>query len=502
MYTVLPDTIKLADTLAVQQYGISPLTLMKSAANSALQYIYPHLSQNSVITILCGKGNNGGDGYEIAHILANDGYDVGIVNVFDTPPETDEALSCYNSCISQGIAFINVQNSSERIKNSSIIVDAVFGVGFRGSIEYDSVCGKLFKMCDESSAFKIAIDTPSGINSADGTVQACAFKAHLTIAISLIKTGLVTYPAKMYCNDVVKADICFPEELIKSLPTDALLADDEYISNTIPKRNADSHKGTYGKLTMICGSPLMTGAPYLACMAALRTGAGLVTMASDSKTLSVLQNRLTECVFYDIKDISDSENLQQLLSLCDSSNAVLLGCGLGNSPQIQQAVRYIIKNTKSKLIIDADGINALKGHINILREAKQVPVITPHPAEFSRICGESVEQIQSNRLNCTKSFSREYNCITILKGACTVICSPDGKTAINTTGNPGLSKGGSGDVLAGAVSSFICQGIETFDACVCAVYLHGKSADILSQTISQYGLLPSDLPLGIAKLLP
>lgn len=503
MYSVLPQTIKKADRLAQTEYGISSLTLMQRAAKSALSHIYPHINSKSVITVLCGKGNNGGDGYEIAAILSDKGYNVSVADVFSTLPASDEAKTCREHYISSRKNVILDNNTlKSQIEDSNVIIDAIFGVGFHGGIEKDSDIGKIIELANNTSSFRIAIDTPSGVNCADGTVKAVAFKADLTVTISFLKTGLMSYPARLFCGEIKCADIGFPKELVEKLDKDAVIPDESYIKEKIPKRRPDTHKGSFGKLLSFCGSPLMTGAAYLAALSALRTGAGLVTAAADTKTLSVLQNRLSETVFYDVGNLSEKGDLEKLISLCNNSSAVLIGCGLGKDTDVQSAVFEIIKKTKSKLIIDADGINMLSSNINVLREAKHMPVITPHPAEFSRLSGKSVEEIQSDRLNCARCFSKEYGCITVLKGASTVISAPDGRIAVNTTGNPGLAKGGSGDVLSGIVSSLICQGIDSFEAAVCAVYLHGKAADILKENISEYGLLPSDLPMAVAHLLP
>lgn len=279
------------------------------------------------------------------------------------------------------------------------------------------------------------------------------------------------------------------------------IPDDNYVKSTLPKRPCDSHKGTFGKLLMFCASRYMTGCAVLSAGAALRSGVGLVNIARDKKTLSILQAHLTEPIFTPVSTNSlFSRN--RIIALSNTSNAVLIGCGLGKNKNDIKTVKKLIKKSKSKLIIDADGINALTKNINILKEARSVPIITPHPAEFARLLDCTVQEVQNDRLNLAVKFAKEYSCIVVLKGASTIIASPDGKTAINPTGNSGLSKGGSGDVLAGLCASFVCQGIPKFDACVLAVYLHGKAADNLKNSISEHGLLPSDLPLEIAKLLP
>ncbi len=502
MYTCKPETIKQLDERAINEFGISPLTLMKSAASNVTRAIVDKINYNNKVCILCGKGNNGGDGYHIAHLLNKQSIDVYVIDVFETPPFSYEAKECRNEYISHGGRIIGTENAFDEIKNADIIIDAIFGVGFKGKIENDTICARLIEACNASPAYKIAVDAPSGIDCGDGTVNGVCFKAQLTVTICLYKTGLFSYPARAYCGEIIKVDLCFPKRLTDSFKHDALIPDDDYISNVLPKRACDSHKGTYGKAVLFCGSPLMTGAAYLSATAALRSGVGLIVLACDKDTLPILQSRLSEPIFYNTGDLENPEDLQKLISLCDSAEAVLIGPGLGKQKKVQDACINIIKNTTSKLIIDADGINSLIGNINVLKEAKQTPVITPHPAEFSRICQKSINEVQNNRLNLARDFASEYACVVVLKGASTVIYSPCGKCAVNITGNSGLSKGGSGDVLAGVITSLYAQGLSAFDAASCGVYLHGKAADNLEISISQYGLLPSDLPLEIAKLLP
>lgn len=498
MYTLSPKTIKEADALAASKYGISELTLMKTAAKSCHRYIYPLITKNDRIAILCGKGNNGGDGYEIASLLKNDEFDITVINVFDTVPVTDTAKRVYDDCLENGVKVLGFSEYEKVLSGSTVIIDAVFGVGFYGCIEEDSDFGKLFSLCNSLNVLKIAIDTPSGINSGDGTCSGIAFNADHTITMAYIKTGMVSYPAKKHCGNIMIADIGYPKELCDEILKDAIIPDDDYIKNVIPKRSADSHKGTYGRLLMYCGCRNMTGAAILSAKAALRSGAGLVNIARDEATIRILQSQLTEPIFSPLSE--DSEN--ELLSLSDKATSVLTGCGLGTSEHDKNVLYSLIKNVNCNLIIDADGINLICENKIILKEAKKPPILTPHPLEFSRLSGKTVTEIQRDRINCAKSFAKEYGCIVVLKGASTVIASPDGRLAVNTSGNPGLAKGGSGDVLAGVISSLCAEGLPPFESAVCGVYLHGKAADILKETIGEYGMLPSDLPLEIAKLLP
>lgn len=499
MYTLSPDTIKYADALAKDKYGIPELTLMKNAAKACFDIIENRLDKSDRILVLCGKGNNGGDGYELASILKNEGFDVTVINIFGCQPNTHTAQAVYNECLSNGVAVLPPEDAAGKSETASVIIDAVFGVGFYGSLQNDSEIGRLISLCNSLNVLRIAVDTPSGINCNDGRVDGIAFKADITITMAFFKTGMLSYPAREYCGEMHVAEIGYPDELCKEIPKHAIVADDEYIRNVIPTRKPNTHKGTYGRLLMYCSNPEMTGAGILCASAALRSGAGLVNIARDKETIRILQTHLIEPVF---SIISEENKTNDVLKLCEKASAVLIGCGLGAHESDKEVLYSLIKNADCPLIIDADGINLLSLNKHILKEAKKPPVLTPHPLEFARLTGKTVSEVQCDRINLAKNFAKEFGCIIVLKGAATVIASPDGRLAINTSGNAGLSKGGSGDVLAGLISSLICQRIDVFDSSLCGVYLHGKAADILKEKTGEYGLLPSDLPMEIAKLLP
>ncbi len=498
MYTLSPETIKYADRLAVEKYGIPDLTLMKNAAKSCFDYIYPRLSHDDKIVVICGKGNNGGDGYELARILKCEWFDVTVINVFDSTPNTDTSKTVYTGCLAECVKAVPFSEWKTYLENANVIIDALFGVGFYGSIEGDTEIGRMLSFCNEKNAKRIAIDVPSGINASDGRCEGICFEADFTITMAYIKTGMLSYPARQFCGEILIADIGYPDGLCKEIKKDALIADDDYVKTIIPKRKANTHKGSYGRLLMYCGSPEMTGAAILAANAALRSGAGLVNIARDRETIKLLQTHLTEPVFSIISEDAQA----QMTELAKKASAVLIGCGMGTAQSDRNVLYSLIKNAPCNLIIDADGINLLCENKLILREAKKVPILTPHPLEFARLIGKSADEVQNDRINLAREFAKDFGCILVLKGASTVIASPEGTLAINTSGNPGLSKGGSGDVLAGLIASFACQGIDSFDSAVIGAYLHGKAADILKEEISEYGLLPSDLPMAIAKLLP
>lgn len=499
MYTLSPETIKYADALAVEKYNIPDIQLMKNAAKSCFDYICARISKDDNVLILCGKGNNGGDGYEIAHLLKNGGYFVRVINVFNCLPVTETSKEVFDGCKNAKVDILPFSSWQEELKKADVVIDALFGVGFYGCISTDSDIGKMLSLCNECQVKRIAIDTPSGINSADGRVEDVAFRADFTITMAYIKTGMISYPAREYCGDILVADIGYPAPLCEEIKKDALIPDDEYVKSAIPTRKPNTHKGSYGRLLMYCASENMTGAGVLAAKAALRSGVGLLNIARNEKTIRILQNHLIEPIF---SCIDENDKCGQVLSLAEKATAVLIGCGLGTHEIDKDALLSLIKNAKCNLIIDADGINLLSENTLILKEADKTPILTPHPLEFARLSGKTISEVQQNRINLARDFAKEHGCVLVLKGASTVIASPDGRIAVNTSGNPGLSKGGSGDVLAGLIASFTAQGISPFDSAVLGVYLHGKAADNLSKTVSEYGLLPSDLPMEIARMLP
>ena len=343
---------------------------------------------------------------------------------------------------------------------------------------------------------------PSGVRCDDGSVGNIAFAANETLTLAVFKVGLLSYPAKLFCGKISVLKLSPLTEALESEPCDSFSPDSAYVKAALPVRFEFSNKGDYGKLLAICGSKNMSGAALLSCKAALRSGAGLVTLASAESVINRVSVSLAEPVYapYDEDDKSQVKKISQSTA---KYTAVLIGCGLGVSENKKEMLYHVITNAYCRLIIDADGINMLADNINVLKEAHKTPIITPHPLEFSRISSLDAGYINENRIKVAREFAEKYRCIVVLKGAGTVIASPDGKYAVNSSGNPGLAKAGSGDVLAGLIAGLAANtNISAFDAAVCGVYLHGYAADVLKQKYSEYGLLPSDLPEEIAKLLP
>ena len=502
MKLYLPSKVRSAE-MKLFENGVSPEELMKKAAKAVFDDVFPRLKPSDAVSVLCGKGNNAGDGYALARMLMDKNVNVICLDVFASPPTAEPAKTFFESYVSSGGALeSDIKKQLKIIAVSDVIIDAVFGIGFHGNIESDSEVYRVLDGANNARAYKIALDVPSGVRCDDGSVGNIAFAANETLTLAVFKVGLLSYPAKLFCGKISVLKLSPLTEALESEPCDSFSPDSAYVKAALPVRFEFSNKGDYGKLLAICGSKNMSGAALLSCKAALRSGAGLVTLASAESVINRVSVSLAEPVYapYDEDDKSQVKKISQSTA---KYTAVLIGCGLGVSENKKEMLYHVITNAYCRLIIDADGINMLADNINILKEAHKTPIITPHPLEFSRISSLDAGYINENRIKVAREFAEKYRCIVVLKGAGTVIASPDGKYAVNSSGNPGLAKAGSGDVLAGLIAGLAANtNISAFDAAVCGVYLHGYAADVLKQKYSEYGLLPSDLPEEIAKLLP
>lgn len=486
--------------------GVPFLQLMKNAGEACFNRIC-QLSggvKDKNIVVLAGRGNNGGDGIVLTDFLLEAGANAILIFVTDLP-NTECARLCYSiyeTGLNTSIYAHQKENVKKVLENSEIVVDCVFGTGFHGELE-DSL-SDLFKFINEHCpAVKYSIDVPSGCNSDTGEIAENAFRPDFTITLGAVKKGLYSHPCFEHCGVMVLADIGIPQSCYESC--EAILTED-MIREFIPERKAVSNKGSYGRLLNIAGSARYTGAALLSTDAALKTGVGLCTLATPTRVINAIASAVPETTYIPLtgnaEGFMDDEGAGEVRRLIHDSKytAISVGCGLGNSEAVGKLTEYVVKNADCPVIIDADGLNSISGNINILRENRKGVVITPHPMEFSRLTGMSVDEIQSDRISAAKNFAIDYNVTVVLKGVNTVIAAPTGECFINTTGNPGLAKGGSGDVLTGMIASFIAQGVERFYAAVLAVYLHGLAADRLAADRNLFGIMPRDIADEVIRI--
>lgn len=481
MKVLTATQIKATEDNAVNCGIFSYAELMKKAGDTAACEIAKRYNIiGKKICIICGNGNNGGDGLVIAANLKSRGADVCLLAPIGLP-STDTALN-FRSCIN-GIKIIY-----DFCGDFDIVVDALFGIGFNRFLS--EKISQLIEKINLYDCVKIAVDVPSGVFCDGGEVKT-AFKADITLTFSAYKPCQLLPPANEFCGETVVLDIGLPIENYAYLTID---------EPKRVKRSKFSHKGTYGTAMLVCGSYGMCGAEILSARAALRSGVGLVKALVCDKNYSAFTSTVPEAVTIPV-DTAPNGAMQvydrTLLSSLSSSDALLIGCGLGRSEQTNDLVLRTLEKTQIPTVVDADGINAVSGCINIIRKVNAPIILTPHPAEMARLCNTTVDVIESNRVKFAKKFAVDNNCYLVLKGTNTIVATPNGRIFFNTTGNDGLATGGSGDVLSGMIVSRLAQGYNVLDAILNSVWLHGKTADVLAEKMPTRAILPTDIIEGL-----
>jgi len=491
--------------------GLSYIQMMENAGNACADKIHSVINGMGGVTrsvaILCGSGKNGGDGYVIARNLCDRGYSIRLVMV-DGLPNAYESKMMYSYLEDKPVLVSDLNQNYEACvtacMSSSAIVDCVFGIGFHG--ELSEKISKFFSDIAKSRAKKFAVDIPSGLEGNSGDVNSAYFKADHTLAITCYKPVHILKPASECCGIVSLIDIGIEPKCYEAVGSDVMFsAEQSEIARFFKPRRPESHKGDYGRLLSICGSKNMQGAAVMAAQAAVNSGVGIVTCAFPDAAYPAIASKLTEPLMTPLLSTSDgflsARNSQSLLAMTESADAVLLGCGLGFNEETVRIVNDILLNVKKPIILDADGINAVSVNINILKETSAPLILTPHPGEMSRLTGLSVGEIMKDRVKVAKDFAREYNCILVLKGANTVVAGPTGSVYINRTGNAGMATGGSGDVLAGIISSFVCQSMSLQSATIAGVYVHGLCGDAVRSKCSMHGVTPTRMINELAEVL-
>ncbi len=478
--------------------GKDYLQLMENAGTSAVRYLQKKYAfEQKKIVILSGKGNNGGDGYVAARRLSELGALVVVVLVQGLPA-TDISNIMLSKLENTAVKIMNNDQNTEILRSmlasADYIIDAIYGTGFHGKVKEELL--PLFQMANESSAKKISLDMPSGANCDTGEVEGACIRADDTITFSTLKNGHLLTPARYFSGQVVVVPIGIDLAFIKKQKRSFHVTEFEDVKALLKPRNPESNKGDYGRLLCFCGSEGMAGAAIMSAKAAARCGAGIIHTVLPRAIYGIVASRVIESV-YTLLDYNQDgltpEALASLNSALSKAGACLIGCGLGTGKNTADAVCNLITNSKVPLIVDADGINIIAENINVLQNVSVPIVLTPHPGEMARLCKTSVADIQAHRFQYAKMFAEKHHVILVLKGAGTIIALPNGEAYLNLTGNAGMAKGGSGDVLAGMIASFIAQKMDPAKAVAAAVYLHGEAGDRCARKLSQAAMLPTDL---------
>ena len=485
------------------KYGLSYQRMMENAGAACARNIRNIIENDKTrrrnIAVVCGKGNNGGDGFVVARKFAENGYNVTVV-LASGYPGSPEAEYMYKMAVD--IAIPTVWYDADRtkavqaVKSADVVVDAVFGFSFYGSISEDMK--QLINEMTNARGLKFAIDVPSGVYCDSGYCDPNCFVADYTIAISALKPAHIVHPASDCCGDIIIANIGIPEDSYNFISNSMYTYNKTEVGNLFPERDPCAHKGTFGHLLSICGSRTMPGSAVLAAKAAVRSGVGLVTCAFPDCLYQTMTAKLTETLFMPLEGNAagtlSASCIETLVASLDKYDAILIGCGLGVNEDTEAVLRAVLENAKVPVVVDADALNIISANKQLLEGVSAPVILTPHPGEMSRLTGVQAKLIQADRVACAGQFAKEYGVYVVLKGSNTVVASPDSdRVYVNASGNNGLSKGGSGDVLAGILSAFCARGLRPVDAADAAVYIHGYCADVLADRYSKTGILPSDV---------
>lgn len=483
------------------QQGDSYAAMMERAGQGAADWLRNQtVVAPSSVVIVCGKGNNGGDGFVMARCL-NDIVDVTVV-LAEGEPATETAAANWqrlqklagDTDTKYALTLLDWNKdaaaASESIRMASVVVDAVYGIGFHGKFE-KSMC-KLMNCMNASRAFKVALDMPSGVSTDNGVTTPGAFSADYTLTFMAEKRGNVA-PA---CGKVQVLGLGTPRSLVEQYMGAGTITED-MIKTLFKARTADTHKGDYGRLLAVCGSYGMAGAALLCAKAALRCGTGLVTVAVPHSVYPLLAAAVPEAVFLPLPETAEGqlapEAVEPLLAAVDKATAVVMGPGLGCGDQLTQVVMAVLEHATCPVVLDADGINAIKPHMLDKGTIAAPLVLIPHPGEMARLLDTTVDQVQAAREQTACDFADKHGVVLALKGHGTVVAAPGGRLLHCGVGNPGMATGGSGDVLAGMIGAFAAQGIDLYNAALCGVYLHGVAGDDAAAAMSQRYMLPTDI---------
>jgi len=495
-YVVTPEQMKRAEQNC-ELNDISLATLMENAGKAIAQSTMELITspEEAKVVILCGGGNNGGDGYVVAKELSKQGVKVDAVCLAE--PSTELCRDVFDRCKAHvsGTLLTTADESDvirHRIDSADVIVDCIFGTGFHGEIEDENIID-LISASNDSKAIRFSADIPSGCNAKTGEAAKTCFKADYTLALGALKSGHIHIPCSEYSGELILLDIGIPDFCYEEYK--AIITDDDVFTK-LPKRQRISNKGDYGRLLNIAGSENYVGAAWLSTNAALRTGTGLVTLCSVKSVTSAVSITLHESTYLPLTDSGQikTEHINDILSAAENATAVLIGCGTGCNEDIAKITLSLIKYAGCPVIIDADGLNSIAPHINEIKDNNGMVVLTPHLKEFSRLSGCDMGYILKNKLSAARIFAKEYNVHLLLKDAYSVYADPKGFVAVNMSGNDALAKAGSGDTLAGTIAGLLAGGMEINDAAMAGAYLLGRAAEEISLTRDTRGILPSELP--------
>ena len=491
MKVVTVSQMQNLERTAMEDFAVPSLLLMENAASGVLAAIKAELGTISgkKIHIVCGKGNNGGDGLAIARMAHNAGATVSVTPLFSEDEIRGDAKTNYTMAKKLGIPFVSI----EHCQNCDIVVEAIFGTGFRGELTKNAKAAA--DTINQSGSFVVSVDIPAGVCADTGEAAEGAVFADLCVTFSALKPGHLLFPGKRHYKKLIKTEISIPKSVINN-DCQGYDSIDQAAFSLIPKRTPDSHKGSYGKALAYVGACGMTGAAVLSSTAILKSGAGMATAAVPEDILPICASHFTTVMTCPLPVEGDKpaeRAAHVLLEKMPSQDVLLAGCGIGTTQGAKEVIFRLLTHWEKPMVLDADGINALSENPHLLTEKKCPLILTPHVAEFARLLGCSIEEVKKNPVPLAQDFSTKYGVVLVLKDATTIVSDENGHISLCPAANSGMATAGSGDVLSGIITGLLAQGAIPKDAAVCGVYLHASAGKLAKDALGEYGMTAEDI---------
>ena len=507
MKIVTAAQMQALDRRTIEEARIPGLTLMSHAGAGVIRAMEEVFGSpaGKVITVLCGKGNNGGDGFVVARLLYRKRARTQVLLMPKAADLSGDAKTMYRrfvgSARKSSVAICpTLDQMRQALGRSDLIVDALLGTGLSSPVtgQYRAAIDAMNEISLRDSVPITAVDLPSGLHADTGAVLGAAVRARLTVTFGLPKLGLYVGSGIDHAGTIRIVDIGIPVSYVEKIESGISLLTPEQARRVLPRRTPSAHKGSFGHAGIIAGSTGKTGAAALAASAALRIGTGLVTVATAASVNDVLEAKLLEAMTVSMPDTEartlSSDALERLVVFANERSAVAIGPGLTTHPDTVNLVRMLIGRLEHPAVLDADALNALTGHTHLLSACKVPPILTPHPGEMARLDGlASAMAVNTDRLGTATRFAHAHGVIVVLKGARTIVARPDGRAAICSTGNPGMATGGTGDALTGIIVGLLAQRLAPWDAACAGTYIHGLAGDLAAARFGQAGMTAGDL---------
>lgn len=501
MRAVSAAEIRRIDQEATSRYGIPSILLMENAGLQvvhAMEKAFSPLNTKKIV-VVCGHGNNGGDGFVAARHLVNRGVPVSVLLLSSKDRPQGDAGTNLAILERMGIPVHETPTLTEfrkythLLESADLLVDAILGTGISPPVR--GVQQEVIAFLLQVGKPVLAVDLPSGLSSDHGAIEGEVMRADVTVTFGLPKIGQFLFPAASRVGRLVVAGIGYPRALTEDVGIE--LVDDGVVAPLLPPRAPDHHKGSFGHVLVVAGARGKSGASALCALGALRSGAGLVTLGIPASLMSAMASKLTEVMTVPLPETEEGApgeaGLEKVLELLQGKDVLVLGPGIGTAPETTRLVAALVEKSPVPLVIDADGLNCLAANPGVFRNAKRPVVLTPHPGEMSRLTGKKTAEIQAGRPETTRGLARAHGVTVALKGAHTITADPSGSLHLNLSGNPGMATGGTGDVLAGVIGGLLAQGLRATDAVRAGVYLHGLAGDLAAGERGVVGLLAGDL---------